>query len=83
MVSVSIASAEKGHPRRGVPTVFESEICNLGRLQLKLQLVSDQGDEFGICGLSLCVILSERSESKDPYPKKEDGFFDSAQNDRC
>ena len=32
-----------------------SEIGNLGRLQLKLQFISDQGDELGIRGFSLGI----------------------------
>ena len=32
-----------------------SEIGNLGRLQLKLELVSNKGDKFGIRGFSLGI----------------------------
>ena len=37
-----------GHPKEKSrkPVAAQSEIGNLGRLQLKLQFVSDQGDEL-------------------------------------
>ena len=37
------------------PVEAQSEIGNLRRLQLKLQFVSDKGDEFGIGGFSLSI----------------------------
>ena len=37
------------------PIAAQSEIGNLRRLQLKLQFVSDQGDEFRIRGFSLGI----------------------------
>ena len=45
------------------PVAAQSEIGNLRRLQLKLQFVSDQGDEFGIRGFSLGIAdgIAEKS----------------------
>ena len=34
------------HPKSRKPVAAQSEISNLRRLQLKLQFVSDQGDEL-------------------------------------
>ena len=41
----------------------QSEIGNLGRLQLKLQFVSNQGDELGIGGFSFGIAdgIAEKS----------------------
>ena len=36
------------HPQSRKPVAPQSEIRHFGRLQLKLQFVSDQGDELGI-----------------------------------
>ena len=51
------------HPKIRKPVAALSEIGNLGRLQLKLQFVSDKGDELGICGLSLGIAdcIAEKS----------------------
>ena len=43
------------HPKSRKPVAPQSEIGNLRRLQLKLELVSDKGDEFGIGRFSLCI----------------------------
>ena len=43
------------HPKIRKSIAAQSEIGNLGRLQLKLQFVSDKGDELRICGFSFCV----------------------------
>ena len=43
------------HPKSRKPVAAQSEIRNLGRLQLKLQFVSDQGNEFRIRGFSLGI----------------------------
>ena len=42
--------------RKRKPVAPQSEIGNLGRLQLQLQFVSDKGDEFRIGGLALCGV---------------------------
>ena len=51
------------YPKSRKPIAAQSEIGNLRRLQLKLQFVSDQGDEFGICGFSLGIAdgITEKS----------------------
>ena len=51
------------HPKSRKPVVPQSEIGNLRRLQLKLQFVSDKGDEFRIRGFSLGIAdgISEKS----------------------
>ena len=45
------------------PVAAQSEIGNLRRLQLKLQFVSDKGDEFRIGRLTLCIAdgIAEKS----------------------
>ena len=45
------------------PVAAQSEISNLRRLQLKLQFVSDKGDEFGFRGFSLGIAdgIAEKS----------------------
>ena len=43
------------HSKSRKALAVQSEIGNLGRLQLKLQFVSDQGDEFGISRLTFCI----------------------------
>ena len=50
-------------PQNRKPVAAQSEIRNLAGLQLKLQFVSDKGDEFGICGFSLGVAdgIAEKS----------------------
>ena len=45
--------SSSAHSRK--PVVPQSEIGNLGRLQLKLQFISDQGDELRIGRLALCI----------------------------
>ena len=45
------------------PVAVQSEIGNLRRLQLKLQFVSDQSDEFGIGGFSLGIADGIAEES--------------------
>ena len=40
---------------RSSPIQAFLEICHLRRLQLKLQFVSDKGNEFGIRGLAFCI----------------------------
>ena len=51
------------HPKSRKTVAAQSEIGNLGRLQLKLKLVSDKGDEFGIRGFSLGIAdgIAEKS----------------------
>ena len=51
------------HPKSRKPVAPQSEIGNLGRLQLKLQFVCDKGDEFRIRGFSLGVAdgIAEKS----------------------
>ena len=51
------------HPKSRKPVAAQSEIGNLRRLQLKLQFVSDKGDEFGIRGFSLGIAdgIAEKS----------------------
>jgi len=52
------------HPLKSrKPVAAQSEIGNLGRLQLKLQFVSDKGDELRICGFSLGVADGIAEES--------------------
>jgi hypothetical protein len=43
------------HPKSRKPVAAQSEIGNLAGLQLKLQLVSDKGNKFGIRGLSFRI----------------------------
>ena len=43
------------HPKSRKPVAAQSEIGNLGRLQLKLQFVSDQGDKFGSQEIAICI----------------------------
>ena len=43
------------HPKSRKPVAAQSEIGNLVRLQLKLQFISDKGDEFRIRGFSLGI----------------------------
>ena len=43
------------HPELPKPVGVQSEIGNLRRLQLKLQFVSDEGNEFGIGGFSFGI----------------------------
>ena len=45
------------------PVAAQSEIGNLGRLQLKLQFVSDKGDKFRIRGFSLGIADSIAEKS--------------------
>ena len=51
------------HPKSRKTVAAQSEIGNLRRLQLKLQIVSDKGDEFGIRGFSLGIAdgIAEKS----------------------
>ena len=58
---VFIGSASQKEKRK--PVAAQSEIGNLGRLQLKLQFVSDKGDEFGIGGFSLGIADGVAEES--------------------
>ena len=41
----------------------QSKVGDFGRLQLKLELVCDQGDEFGVCGFSFGIAhrIAEKS----------------------
>ena len=60
------------------PVAPQSEIGNLGRLQLKLQFVCDKGDEFGIGGLSLGIADGVAKEALEgiqvaPIPGHLDG----------
>ena len=51
------------HSKSRKPVAAQSEIGNLAGLQLKLELVSDKGDEFGIRGFSLGIAdgIAEKS----------------------
>ena len=51
------------HPKSRKPVVAQSEIGNLAGLQLKLQFVCDQGNEFGIRGFSLGIADSIAEKS--------------------
>ena len=51
------------HPKSRKPVAAQSEIGNFRRLQLKLQFVSDQGNEFGIRGFSLGIADSIAEKS--------------------
>ena len=51
------------HPKSRKTVAAQSEIGNLGRLQLKLQFVSDKGDEFGIRGFTLGIADSIAEKS--------------------
>ena len=50
-------------PKSRKPVAAQSEIGNLGRLQLKLQFVSDKCNKFGIGGFSLGITdgIAEKS----------------------
>ena len=50
-------------PKIPKPVVPQSEIGNLGRLQLKLELVSDKGNKFRIRGFSLGIADGIAEES--------------------
>ena len=44
------------HPKSRKPVAAQSEIGNLAGLQLKLQFVSDKGDEFRFRGFPLVLL---------------------------
>ena len=64
------------------PVAAQSEIGNLRRLKLKLQFVSDKGDEFGIRGFSFGIADSIAEKSLEciqvaSVPGDFDGMADS------
>ena len=69
------------HPKSRKPIAAQSEIGNLGRLQLKLQFVSDKGDEFRIGGFSLGIAdrIAEKSLQSIQIPSVP-GDFDGVAN---
>ena len=71
-----------GYPKSRKPVAPQSEIGNLRRLQLQLELVSNQGNEFGIRGFSLGIAdcIAEKSLQSvqiAPVPGYFDGVADS------
>ena len=59
------------------PVAAQSEIGNLRRLQLKLQLICDKGDELRICGFSFGIAdgIAEKSLQSIQIPSVP-GYFD-------
>ena len=51
------------HPKSRKPVAAQSEIGNLAGLQLKLELVCDKSDKFGIRGFSLGITDSIAEKS--------------------
>ena len=69
------------HPQSRKPVAAQSEIGNLGRLQLKLQFVSDKGDEFRVCGFSLGITDSIAEKSLECIQITTiPGYFDGVAN---
>ena len=69
------------HPKIRKPVAAQSEIGNLGRLQLKLELVCDKGDELTVRGFSLGIAdgIAEKSLERiqiAPIPGDLDGVPD-------
>ena len=72
---------EKAGATIGRPYKNESKICNLRGFELQLELVSNQGNKFGIRWLALCVTDSITEKSLEcvqiaPVPGNFDGVSD-------
>ena len=72
------------HPKSRKPVAAQSEIGNLGRLQLQLQFVCNKRNKFGICGFSFGIAdgIAEKS-LQSVQVTSVPGDFDCAHREIC